>query len=98
MSRTRYTDEEKARLIGEFEQHGATAASFCRDHGLIYQTFMNWRRGAKPTLQNPSTSPEFIEFELGAAPHPHPAEQPLVELELGGGMVLRIGSLRPRRP
>jgi hypothetical protein len=34
MSRTRYTDEDKARLLGEFDAYGGSAAAFCRDRGL----------------------------------------------------------------
>jgi hypothetical protein len=36
MSRARYTDEDKARLLGEFDACGRSAAAFCRDRGLSY--------------------------------------------------------------
>lgn len=40
MSRRRYTDEDKGRLLGEFEACGGSAAALCRDGGLAYQTFI----------------------------------------------------------
>ena len=55
MSRTRYTDEDKARLLGEFDAGGGSAASFCRERGISYQTFIAWRRGRR-TFANPGPS------------------------------------------
>ncbi|MEO7100603.1 MAG: transposase [Luteolibacter sp.] len=90
MSRRRHTDKEKAHIIREFERHDGSAAAFCRQRGISYQTFMNWRRRASASLPIATEPPAFLEFELGTArDRPAPAG-PLVELEFGGGMVLRI--------
>ena len=86
MSRRRYTDEEKARLLAEFQACGSTAA-FCREHGLCYQTFLNWRRAAPGDEAFPER-PEFIELDLGRPVRAAPAV--LIELELGDGIVLRV--------
>lgn len=94
MSRTRHTDKEKARIIREFEQHDQSAAAFCRQRGISYQTLMNWRR-ATANLQVPEQPPAFLEFELGAPPRQCVSTGPLVELELGGGIILRIHPARP---
>ena len=50
MSRTRHTDKQKARIIREFEHHDGSAAAFCRQRGVSYQTLMNWRGRASANL------------------------------------------------
>ncbi len=90
MSRRRYTEKEKTRIIGEFEHHHGSTTDFCRQHGISSQTFTNWRRQAKAILPGKGESPEFLEFELGATNDRQAHSGPLVELELGGGIVLRI--------
>ena len=90
MSRTRHTDKEKARIIREFEQHDGSAAAFCRQRAISYQALMKWRRRAAEDLPNPKQAPAFIEFELGAPAHRPAPAGPLVELELGGAIILRI--------
>lgn len=95
MSRTRHTDKEKARILREFEHHDGSAASFCRQRDVSYQTLMNWRRRASNKLPATEQPPAFLEFQL-AAPHPRPVPiGPLVELELGGGIILRIHPAQP---
>jgi transposase-like protein len=89
MSRRRYTDEDKARLLGEFDACGGSAAAFCRDRGLAYQTFISWRRGT-PARRDAGTAMEFVELALGPAAGERTTSGPRVELDFGGGMVLRI--------
>ena len=90
MSRTRHTDKEKARILRSFEHTDQSAAAFCRQHGVSYQALMNWRSSAAANLPLSEPPPAFLEFELGA-PRQRPAPAgPLVELELGGGITLRI--------
>ena len=100
MSRTRHTHEEKARILREFERHDGSAASFCRQRDLSYQTLTNWRRHASANLPDPEQPPAFLEFQLeSASPRPALAPAgPLVELELGGGIILRIHPARPAQP
>jgi transposase-like protein len=95
MSRTRYTDEEKNRIIREFEESGGSAAAFCRQAEISYQTLMNWRRRTHGSLPSTTGSPAFLEFEIGSASRRPAQAGPLVELELGGGMILRIHSAQP---
>jgi len=95
MSRTRRTDKEKARILRDFEHHAGSAASFCRQRDVSYQTLMNWRRHASTNLPATEQPPAFLEFQL-AAPHQQPAPVgPLVELELRGGIILRIHPAQP---
>ena len=90
MSRRRHTHEEKARMIREFERHYGSMVDFCRQREISTQTFTNWRRQAEVSPVNIEEPPKFLEFELGATHDRKPNTGPLVELELGGGMVLRI--------
>ena len=89
MSRSRYTDEDKARLLGEFEACGGSAAAFCRDRGLAYQTFIAWRRGTVGRRDAGNTM-EFVELALGPVAGERNTAGPQVELDFGGGLVLRI--------
>lgn len=89
MSRTRYTDEDKARLLGEFDACGGSASAFCRDRGLSYQTFIAWRRGTA-ARRDAVNSMEFVELALGPAAGEPTATGPRVELDFGGGLLLRI--------
>lgn len=95
--RRRYpTDADKARLLDEFETHGGTAAAFCRERGLGYQSFMQWRRtaGRSAAAQPPA---EFVEIDLAPRRDAAPVAGNLVELDFGGGLVLRIRPL-PGQP
>ena len=92
MSRTRYTDEDKARLLGELEARGGSAAAFCRERGISYQTFISWRRNRRDSSRKAGAAMEFVELALeppgGSRMESVPAPQ--VELDFGGGFVLRI--------
>jgi transposase-like protein len=95
MSRTRHTDKEKARILQEFEHHDGSAASFCRQHDVSYQTLMNWRRQASTKLSASEQTPAFLEFQLATPDHQPAPVGPLVELELGRGIILRINPAQP---
>lgn len=95
MSRRRFTDEDKARLLGEFDACGGSAAAFCRDRGLSYQTFIVWRRGM-PARRDAGNAIEFVELALDPVTEERSATGPRVELDFGGGMVLRIHLPSPR--
>ncbi len=95
MSRTRYTDEDKARLLGEFDARGGSAAAFCRERGLSYQTFIAWRRGA-PARRDAGNAMEFVELALAPVAQERTTTGPRVELDFGGGFVLRIHLPTPR--
>lgn len=89
MSRIRHTHEEKAHIIREFEHPDGSTADFCRQHEISTQTFTNWRRQVQASLVSIDEPPKFLQFELGATHDQLPSSGPLVELELGSGMVLR---------
>ena len=98
MSRRRYTDNEKAGIIRDFGQHDGSAADFCRQRKLSYQTFMKWRRAASVCHPGTAKPSAFLEFELGVDDNQPAPAGPVVELELGGGIVLRIHPARTAQP
>jgi transposase-like protein len=98
MSRRRYTEDEKTEFLAEFDRHGGSAAAFCREHGLVYQTFMTWCRRPTADLVESAHTPEFVEVELEAPRRDRRDYGSLVELELGAGMILRIRPPHDQRP
>ena len=90
MSRRRHPDKEKAHITREFENHSGSTTDFCRQRGISYQKLSNWRRQAHASPASTEEPPQFLELEIGTSLDRRPASGPLVELELGGGMVLRI--------
>jgi len=106
----RYTVAERHALVAEQRQSGLSATAFCREHGLVYQTFVGWRRrlaaagddhGSPPTATPVSpasnTLPEFIELgitESGSTPASDRPDRPWL-------VELELGSgmtLRVRQP
>jgi len=69
MSRRRYTEEEKRKFLAGFERAGGSAAAFCREHGLAYQTLMAWRRKSKSEL-SATKEVEFLEVEVQGSGQP----------------------------
>jgi transposase-like protein len=59
MPRTRHTDKEKARILRDFEHSVQSAAAFCRQRGVPYQTLLNWRRRASANLPPPVRPPDL---------------------------------------
>jgi hypothetical protein len=99
--RARRTAAQWEVLLSEQSRSGLTQESFCRLRGLGYSTFGLWRarlRGkAAERVKRMSVTPHAQFIELPAWPQPAPvatagSNRALhVELELGGGLVLRIG-------
>ena len=67
MSRRHYTDKEKIEYLAEFTRSGGTAAAYCREQGLVYQTFMRWRRERNGDLELGQSAPatEFVDYKSG---------------------------------
>ena len=84
----RRTVNEWQELVAEFEQGGQTRKAFCSLRGLSLSTFDLWRRKLRedsPRHDEPCAA-MFVEVESTRAPSWD------VELELGGGVVLRVRS------
>ena len=88
MARTqskRRSRTEWAQLVADYEGGSLTQRAFCTEHGLAYSSFCYWRR----QLREPAEiqTPTLIELPLSPTPAT-PAWR--VEIDLGGGMILRL--------
>ncbi len=98
--RARRTAAQWEALLAEQARSGVTQEAFCRLRGVGYSTFGMWRarlrRKADAPVKRMSVAPRAEFIEMPAWPVPPVAiagnDTALhVELDLGGGVVLRIG-------
>ncbi|MDE0280333.1 MAG: hypothetical protein OXN16_04520 [Gammaproteobacteria bacterium] len=93
-------EEEWRRLVTEYEASGTTMTRFSAERGLARSSLSEWRkrfRDEAPAVGDGSSGQSrqpgpLIELS-GLFDHPdapHPTAQWRVELDLGGGMVLRL--------
>ena len=80
------TAAEGQRLIAEYEASGQTRKAFCASRSISINTLDYWRRRGKARrAEAPKATAEFVELTplsgFGGLD---------VELELGGGVVLRL--------
>lgn len=80
------TAKEWQVLLDQFDQSELSQSEFCRQHSLTLSAFHNWRKKlvGEPKLR--SADP-FIELAPPVEPNPVTWD---VELELGGGRILRL--------
>jgi transposase-like protein len=97
MSRRRYTEEQKRKLLAELSRSGGSARAFARERGLSYKTLLGWRRKREA---GELAAADFVELEVQPASEvpKRQAADPAVELILAGGSVLRIYPSQPCRP
>jgi hypothetical protein len=88
MSSRRTTRKQREHWLAQFDQSTLTAAAFCREHQLSYQSFLNWRRNAQ--LIEADTLTEFIEVEVPAPIATPISHSSVMELTFPGGLRLRI--------
>ena len=93
--RRRRSRDEWAAVLERFQRSDVDGPTFCAREGLGYASFCAWRRRLAaepraPTVTSPpSIIPETAFIDLG--PMGSPTEGGwAVELELGGGVVLRV--------
>ena len=102
-----WSDDDKARIVGESYEPGATVSEVARRHALSPQQLFGWRRLLRqaPEALPRASAPMFVPAVIDAArPAPAPAKQPAarrrrtvmrssgeIELEIGG-VVVRVGS------
>lgn len=90
-NRRHFTQSEREDWLAQFEKHQSTATSFCRQHGLCYQTFLRWRRDARINKPSAAAPAPFIELALPVRSSTPPKGE-LVELTFSSGLTLRIQS------
>ena len=86
----RRTGSEWEKLIARFEQTGQTRKSFCLSQGVSLSTFNVWRRKLRGETAQQDES-MFVEVSQA---EPTGASLWDVELELGGGVILRVRNAR----
>lgn len=82
----RRTHAEGRQLIAEYEASGLGRRAFCASRSISVNTLDYWRRRGKPgRATRPPAASEFVELApiVGAGALD-------LELELGGGVVLRL--------
>ena len=86
----RRTASEWEELISRFERTGQTRKNFCLSQGVSLSTFDLWRRKlrARAVEDNESMFVEVSQVE------PNALSSWDVELELGGGVILRVRNAR----
>ena len=88
-SHVRRGREQWAAIMREYELGGIPAKAFCKQKGLALSTFTRWRRELK--LHPVPAQAQFVPVTQPATGAPSASQPPLrVELDLGGGMVLRV--------
>ncbi len=88
-------------LIDRQSHSSQSAREFCADHNIGYASFIQWRSRLTPsassTRMSAEVAPEFVELTSGLDDHRHhelerldTATPVMIELDLGGGLQLRI--------
>lgn len=77
---------EWRQLIDRQRDSGQSQASFCRAQGVSLGTFQHWKRRLRDDATSPGASP-WLELPLGLK---QPEGRWEIELELGGGVCLRL--------
>lgn len=104
--RRRWGAQEKLRLVAEMDEPGAVVRAVAARHGVCESLLFTWRRQAQQgVLTPPREVPVFmpvhmINAPLSSTPAPSsPATPPraaaapgLIEIELGNGQQVRVGS------
>jgi transposase len=99
--RRSWTAEEKAALVAESAEPGATVCAVARRHGLTPQQLFAWRRVLRTEAEKASFVPVVLtaEPEASAAPRPAPklrrarrssSKAASIELEIDG-VAVRVG-------
>ena len=87
MQRQRYSADQWATWLDEFERGDFTIAEFCKLKGVCTNSFYQWRR----KLAASEAMPAFVPVEVAASRY--------VEIDLPGGTTIRVPadseSLRP---
>ena len=95
-TRMRTTRDVLLALVKEQKDRGMSATVFCRERGIGYQNFLRWKKTMAPA-RTPG-SPAFVELAVESSA-PAIKVPPLVaELNLGGGIVLKVFAPPQPRP
>ena len=87
----RRSGEQWQKLIDEQRRSTLSAPQFCQQNGIGYASFCQWRKRLNPPSTREPTQATFVAVE----PIPLQSDNPhwVAELQLGSGIVLRVGKL-----
>jgi hypothetical protein len=91
-TRTRRTQAQWKALLEEFNRSGLTKAAFSKKHRIATSSLYRWQQ----VFAEPTGAADFIDVTQPLSDAPAPSPKPAhvndwhVELELGGGIVLRL--------
>jgi transposase len=93
--RRRWTVDDKARIVEETLEPGASVSVVARRHGLTPQQVFAWRREARQ--RSAEAGPIFVPAMVELAPthrrrRQQAAPMAAIELDIGGGVRVRIGA------
>lgn len=95
-TRMKTTRDERLALVKEQEDSGMSATVFCRERGIGYQNFLRWKKTMVPA-RTPG-SPAFVELAVESRAPAVAMPPVVVELSLGGGIVLKVFAPPQSRP
>ena len=85
----RRSREQWQQLIAEQQRSGLSQKAFCAERGLVLSTFTNWkRRLGETTSSNRSAEGDWLELPVSLTEGTSAGWD--IELELGGGLCLRL--------
>ena len=76
---------EWTQLMADYEAGNLTQRAFCTEHALAYSSFCYWRKQLREPVA--VQRPALIELPVSTTPA---TSSWRIEIELGGGMILRI--------
>lgn len=89
--RVRRSRAEWRSLVSRFEASGQTREAFCAETGISVSTLRRWSSRLRPQPRRAvSPAPVFVELPAEERDAAAPALPWEVELQLGGGVVLRL--------
>lgn len=106
--RRRWSVQDKLRIVGELAEPGARACDVAARHGVCESLVFTWRRQFREGILVEPQAPTFLPVRMLEAPSstsdlmppvppgPHAVsarpQRGLIEIELGGGRQVRVGS------
>lgn len=91
----RISRDEQLALVGEHKHSGLSATAFCRERGICYQSFLNWKKKAASPDRITTGRAAFVELSVEPEAPKATVSPLLAELVLGGGMVLKVFAPSP---
>ena len=93
LGRVRTPAAKRAEILEAFERSGVSGAEFAALVGVKYSTFASWMQARRRPRGTPrAVRPPMRFLEAAVAPAPAAKDPPPVELELPGGVRLRVSS------